>query len=98
MMFRCGFKMETIMRKHRIVRNRNRDSALYVILNSEWLETAVKLKKYLGIDPKPKTIKLADIEEPDKLFPAKTIAVVDDSLVGGDVKKEGKKKARSKKK
>lgn len=81
--------MESILRKHRIVKNRNRDSAMYVILNSEWLESAVKLKKYLGIDPKPKTVRLADIQEADKLFP----------IIGAreDATNKGKKKTKKKK-
>jgi hypothetical protein len=61
-LFRCGFKIEGILRKHRIVKGRNRDTALYVILNSEWFELSIKLKKWIGIDPNPKTIKVADIQ------------------------------------
>ena len=45
----CGFSLESVMRKHRIVRNRNRDTAVYVLLNSEWPEEEYKLKKRLNI-------------------------------------------------
>lgn len=60
---RCGFKLESILRKHRVFRSRNRDSALYVLLNSEWDEVELKLKKYLGISLKPKMHKAAGISD-----------------------------------
>lgn len=65
---RCGFKIEGILRKHRIVNKKNRDSVLFVFLNSDWLEVSTNLKKLLGIDLKPKTKKIADVDKPDNLF------------------------------
>ena len=65
---RCGFKIEGILRKHRIVNKKNRDSVLYVFLNSDWLDVSTKLKKLIGIDLKPKTKKIADVDEPENLF------------------------------
>jgi RimJ/RimL family protein N-acetyltransferase len=45
---RCGFALEAILRKHKIVRKSNRDTALYRLLNSDWLEASVKLQRYCG--------------------------------------------------
>jgi hypothetical protein len=60
---RCGFKLEGILSKHRIVANRNRDSALYALLNSDWEgDVEVAMKKLLGISLAPKTHKIVEIE------------------------------------
>ena len=58
---RCGFLMESILRKHRIHNCRSSDTALYVILNSEFAVTEVKLKKYLNIDIRAGVVKVAQI-------------------------------------
>lgn len=63
---RCGFQSEAVLRKHRIVQRRNRDSALYVVLNSEFVDVSLRLKLLLGIDPKPKVAKPAEIQEAAK--------------------------------
>eukprot|EP01041_Mallomonas_annulata_P003185 gene3185-6282_t len=60
---RCGFKLEAILRKHRIIARRNRDTAVYSILNSDWNEEEFKLKKYIGI-PITKVHKVAEIDKP----------------------------------
>jgi hypothetical protein len=60
---RCGFVMESVMRKHRILENRNRDTAVYVILNSDWDQISVKLKSILGLNLRDKMHKVAEIEE-----------------------------------
>ena len=40
---RCGFKCEAILRKHRIFKGcKNRDTAMYVILNSEWYKESIR--------------------------------------------------------
>lgn len=49
---RCGFLLETILRKHKIIQEKNRDTALYVILNSEWHEVGPRLRKYIGYGAK----------------------------------------------
>jgi len=64
---RCGFTSEAVLRKHRIVSRRNRDTALYVLLNSDWIDAQLSLKRHLGIDPKPKKVKAAEIEQPTAL-------------------------------
>ena len=51
------------MRKHRIIERRNRDTGVYVILNSDYEQIEVKLKKILGIDIRAKMHKVAEIEE-----------------------------------
>jgi hypothetical protein len=63
----CGFMLESVLRKHRIVNRRNRDTALYVILNNEWPDAEIKLKKKIGISNKADVHKIAAIEEADKL-------------------------------
>lgn len=59
---RCTFSLEAVLRKHKVVEERNRDSALYVVLNSEWMDNEAKLKKYLNWNTKPKATKLAAID------------------------------------
>jgi hypothetical protein len=60
---RCGFKLEGLLSKHRIVANRNRDSALYALVNSDWEgEVELNMKKMLGISIAPKTHKIIEIE------------------------------------
>ena len=106
--------MEAVLRKHRVVNNRNRDTALYVMLNSEWDHAAIKLKKYLGIDPKPKGVKLADIESATSAVPknrsAQSNGIVDlnaqqnlssflqSKPVGGSDSSKGAKKKKKSKK
>ena len=63
---RCGFLLEATLRKHLIVNNRNRDSALYVILNSDWEHVSINVKKYLGLPLVPEKHKIAEIDEPSK--------------------------------
>lgn len=58
---RCGFKLEAVLRKHRIINKRNIDTAVYTLLNSDWNEEEIKLKRYLGL-PLNKTHKIAEIE------------------------------------
>jgi hypothetical protein len=58
----CGFQLEAVLRKHKVVQRRNRNTALYVVLNSEWLETETKLKRRLGYSLQPVVHKVAEIE------------------------------------
>lgn len=59
---RCGFTSEAVLRKHQIIRRRNRDTALYVLLNSELVDALIALKRHLGIDPRPKMHNAASID------------------------------------
>jgi hypothetical protein len=74
---------ETILRKHRVIQNRNSNTALYVMLNSEWNEVGPKLRIYANI-PKQDTIKAIDIPS----FDVKAQV---------DSKKAGKEKSRKNK-
>ena len=58
---RCGFELEAVLRKHRVVGNRNRNTAVYVVLNSDWQETAEKkLRVHLRLeDSVKKTVRAA---------------------------------------
>ena len=53
--------MEGILRKHKIVQNRNRDTAVYAILNSEWHEIEIQMKKYLSYG-RENVHKIAEVE------------------------------------
>lgn len=59
---RCGFTLECVLRKHKILQQRNSNTALYVVLNSEWVDVERKLKGYLGISLTPQVHKIASIE------------------------------------
>ncbi len=51
----AGFLLEATLRKHRIVRNRNRDTAVYVMLNSDWtLGARAALESNIGLRPTKK--------------------------------------------
>ena len=58
---RCGFVFESIIRKHKIILGRNRDTYVYAVLNSEFIDCEIKLKRYLGLDIVPKKTKAADL-------------------------------------
>ena len=44
---KTGFKLEAILRKHKIVYDRNCDTCVYVLLNSEFEDINRKLSKVL---------------------------------------------------
>ena len=44
---RLGFKFEGIFRQSNVFKDRNRDTAWYSIINSEWPELKIKLEKWL---------------------------------------------------
>jgi len=60
---RCGFELEAVMRKHRIVGKRNSNTALFVILNSDWQQEGreKRLRQYLQL-PDTVTVKIAEID------------------------------------
>lgn len=71
---RCGFILEATFRKHKIIDERNQDTALYVILNSEWDDIKLQLMKLLSIDQKPKGENLFHIPS------AKDIPILSNSI------------------
>jgi len=60
---RCGFYLETILCKHRVVHHRNCDSALYVMLNSDWADAERALKALLHLSVEAVAVKAAEIEQ-----------------------------------
>ena len=56
-----GFRLESICHKHKIIQERNRDSAVYVITNADWPEIESNLRIKCSL-PK-KTVKLHNIAE-----------------------------------
>lgn len=58
----CGFLLESTLRKHRIVNNRNSDSSLFVLLNNEWREKELGIRRNLKMVPK-KTVKASEIAD-----------------------------------
>jgi len=65
-LLKCGFKLEATLHKNRIVQERNRDSCVYVILNSDWCEVEQTLRKHCGL-PEVKGTKLHNIAEIDSI-------------------------------
>ena len=61
----CGFLFECELRKHKIAFRRNRDTAVYAILNSEWPEVEIKLKYLLKIPLIEPGHKIAEIGTAD---------------------------------
>lgn len=56
---RSGFLLEAVLRKHRIVQDRNSNSALYVMLNSDFQSIEDKLRTALGLQDANKTVRVA---------------------------------------
>ncbi len=56
---RCGFQLEAVLRKHRIVHNRNSNTALYVLLNSDWVSIEAHIRKSIGLEEVDKAVKAA---------------------------------------
>lgn len=84
----CGFVLEAVLRKHKVVQRRNRNTALYVLLNSEWPDMVeLRLKRALGYSLAAPKHKVAEIES---LYAP---AVVGSSTGGGST--GDKKKKRS---
>lgn len=49
---RCGFQHEATLRKHRILHSRNSNSAIYVLLNSDWDLAVRNLLRLLNLPMK----------------------------------------------
>lgn len=87
---RCTFQLEAILRKHKVVEDRNRDTAVYVILNSDWAENEIRLKKYLGWSTKPFVEKAADIKRDPLLFKRNASSSIESSISNDDNALRGK--------
>jgi hypothetical protein len=59
---RCGFQCEAVLRKHKVLHQRNSNTALYTVLNSDFLEVEKRLKTHLGWSLAPKMHKIAEVE------------------------------------
>jgi len=61
-MERCGFYLEGILYKHKVISRRNSDTALYVMLNSDWCDAERALTTLLRVSIGVTALKAADIE------------------------------------
>ena len=98
---RCGFSLEVILRKHRIVSNRNRDTALYSMLNSDWDDIEVNIKKYIGLSLKPVMHNAFEIDtgkDIDKQIMLEKMKLEQVSKTGNSSVSENDKKTKKKKK
>jgi len=74
---KLGFKQEGLLRKHRIVREANRDSVVYSLVNTEWREGGEeRMRRRLGV--KVKGMK----------FPVRRVLQVDEGEEGNGEKKK----------
>lgn len=92
----CGFQLEAVLRKHKVVQRRNRNTALYVVLNSDWTDLAeAQLRRKLGYGKEHSAHKIAEIEQLT-LQAAATAANTSGSNSGnkGGDKKKSKKGGR----
>ncbi|MFP6589254.1 MAG: GNAT family protein [Candidatus Latescibacterota bacterium] len=61
---RLGFTFEGIFRQHRIVRQRNRDTAWFSLLDGEWPHVRDNLRRWL-YDNKSGTLSLTALNDAD---------------------------------
>lgn len=60
---RCGFLCEAVLRKHKIVRHRSQNTAVYALLNSDWEQIKPILQRHLGLSTQVKLQKAITIGE-----------------------------------
>lgn len=68
---RCGFQLEAVLRKNKIVQNKNSNTALYSMLNSEWPDHEPKLR-VLSDCKEEKKMKIAEVFTFDSSPPPST--------------------------
>jgi RimJ/RimL family protein N-acetyltransferase len=62
---RLGFTFEGVFRAHMIVRSRNRDSAWFSLLDTEWPAARDALERWLDADPERRPPLSSLREEPE---------------------------------
>jgi hypothetical protein len=92
---RCGFQCEAVLRKHKVLHQRNSNTALYTVLNSDFLEVEKRLKTYLGWSLAPKMHKIAEVESAGAVKSA-AVEAGKGGASGGSSKKNEKKKSKRK--
>jgi glutaredoxin-related protein len=92
---RCGFQCEAVLRKHKVLHQRNSNTALYTVLNSDFLEVEKRLKTYLGWSLAPKMHKIAEVESGSGVK-GEAVGEVGKGGTGGSSKKNEKKKSKRK--
>ena len=98
-LLRCGFRPEGTLFKHRIVQQRNRDSCVYVVLNSDWPEVEQRLRSYCGIPPpRPKVHSIAEIDSIEEFVEGLDLQVEKRAGEAAGEKKSVVKRGRGKKK
>ena len=73
---RCGYQLEAVLRKSKIVQNKNSNSALYSMLNSEWPDHEPKLR-VLADCKEEKKLKIAEVFTFDSSPPTHTATAHD---------------------
>lgn len=101
---RCGFQCEAVLRKHKVLHNRNSNTALYTVLNSDFVEVERRLKLFLGIPLTAPMQKIAAIDGASAAVEAEAVARqggvtgVAGSSAGSSSKKNAKKGLKRKSK
>lgn len=98
-LMRCTFTLEATLRKHLIIYNRNVNTAVFVMLNSDWFDTnettQKKLLRYCGLETVEKKKQLMNVN--DTLFDLAQIPINDGkrTSTGGKSKRKKHKKLLS---
>lgn len=92
---RCGFLYEATLRKHQIIRQRNCNTALYSLVNSDWVDGEGKLQRLCGW-PKKKKVAAAEEAAAPPSKPAAAAAATASASGATHEKKNKKNKKKDK--
>lgn len=89
---RCGFLYEATLRKHQILRQRNCNTALYSLVNSDWVDGEGKLQRLCGWPKKKKVAATEEVAAP----PTKSTSASGAMAAGEKKNKKTKNKNKDK--